>query len=142
VLGTLLTLVLTHLIIYCHRKVRDLDVEYNENEKRILAPEKTSQKIIIFCGLFASASLLVYGSLINSFNFEIQGLVGYQLKENNIHAESIITMGVELNSRSSDANSFGMRFIQTLYFLICIVFPLAFLLILGTLLLKPLSLRQ
>ena len=152
VIGTCLSLALSHIITHLHR---GLDEHPNENKgekaesfKSLISYANVNGKgKYLFRGfitliLFTTLSCVIYGELIISFSFDFLGLAGYGLGLLNIknHREySVLNLGIKMPDASEKPNSFSIRFTQLIYFLTIMIFPICHLLTVIILWLVPLS---
>lgn len=75
------------------------------------------------------------------FTFEFKGLSGWILKDEASTSYSLMDLGLELPYKTYDPNGFGIRFLQTLYFIFTIAIPFSFLVLMFILYVKPLKLN-
>lgn len=153
-IGTMMSLVITHLILYMHRRLCDPQPShYTEYERESLSrhdftTEDGNRKyrftpagaLFIAFLLVATLSVVVVGSVINSFDFEFQGLVGFllrEIKDSVVRPYSLISMGNALPDASEHPDSFGSRFIQAVFFTYAFGVPFAHLVVLFVLWVFP-----
>lgn len=147
VIATMMSLVSTHLILYRHRRLCDPKPSELANYEReslschnfTTIDGKRSYRFTPGGALFVSILLLgtlgvmIAGSVIDSFDFEFQGLVGWLLKEmkdDYIRPYSLISMGNSLPKASEHPGSFGSHFIQAVFFTYAFGVPVAHLVVL------------
>jgi hypothetical protein len=75
IIATLMTLILTNIVTNYHRnQIEPFTSEIEEKES--LSGNNNFNKYSIFLLFIASGIILVYGSMINSFNFNYTGMAG------------------------------------------------------------------
>ena len=94
--------------------------------------------------LLLCMGLLIGGSVIDSFQFEVQGLAGIVidvLGGSAVRTYSVIDVGLDLPSSVQNPNSIQVRWIQAAFFILVMGVPLGTLLSLLVLWVLPLSIR-
>jgi hypothetical protein len=89
--------------------------------------------------LFLTAVFLAIGMTQKCFLFEIGGLAGKLLGDNQIKSYSLLTLGTSL-SQSAENPSFAMTCLQIAYFFYAVIMPFSCLIALGILFLVPMIL--
>mmetsp|Transcript_1338 Transcript_1338/g.1866 ORF Transcript_1338/g.1866 Transcript_1338/m.1866 type:complete len:479 (-) Transcript_1338:119-1555(-) len=140
VFASICSLVVTHTILYRHRQVlysKDyaLDVRAVEGDEETSAKneadvnfsakaplfQKTGRSpVLIALLLVTTFVLLLVGSLVTSFTFTYQRGESYYEERD----FSIANIGLYVADTALDANTFGIRFLQIIYFILAIVTPL------------------
>ena len=152
IIGTLISLVLSHIITHLHRS---LDFHQDENKgenaesyKSIMSFAKVkcigdlTFRVIISFILFLTLGLVIAGSITKCFSFYFHGLAGYGLEILNIppHREfSIIDLGLSVSNACENPTDTRIIFTQVVYFLTVLILPLSFLLFVGILWFVPMT---
>lgn len=150
-LATTLSLVAGHVILFFHRKsiknicasdgTRDSLCRHKFDDEIHGAPRRMT---IFFSGfivaiLVLTAVFLAIGMTQKCFLFEIGGLAGKLLGDNQIKSYSLLTLGTSL-SQSAENPSFAMTCLQIAYFFYAVIMPFSCLIALGILFLVPMIL--
>jgi hypothetical protein len=151
-LATTVSLVAGHLILYVHRQslssgtpqheskesLRRHGFEDEEYGSRRQMTKLFSGMIVLVMGL--TAVFLAIGMTRKSFLFEIGGLAGKLLGDDErTKAYSVLTLGTSL-PQSAENPSFGMTCLQTAFFFYAAIMPFSCLLALSLLFLMPMTL--
>mmetsp|Transcript_70559 Transcript_70559/g.204610 ORF Transcript_70559/g.204610 Transcript_70559/m.204610 type:complete len:1041 (-) Transcript_70559:104-3226(-) len=98
-------------------------------------------RLVVFCGLAASYVLMIWGSLVTSFDFSISGMFIEFLLSKPVEKDySLLSVGGSISSgRYSDS---GLPVLEVMFFFLVIVIPLSLLTALVTLWLVPMSLKS
>eukprot|EP00825_Cyclidium_porcatum_P035790 TRINITY_DN3756_c0_g1_i1.p1 TRINITY_DN3756_c0_g1~~TRINITY_DN3756_c0_g1_i1.p1 ORF type:complete len:579 (-),score=75.00 TRINITY_DN3756_c0_g1_i1:135-1871(-) len=145
---TLASLLWTHIIIHYHRLVEQ-PVQHFGDEKRSLGDiysekgngVKRSMKQIMTIVIIVCLGLLIWGSLIKSFQFVFLGAAGWALGKNNTESFSLIELGIQLPHKTEWPNFFWIRFTQACYFLFGAVVPTIYLIVLFFLWIYPMRIK-
>jgi ABC-type Fe3+ transport system permease subunit len=78
VAATMLSIGITHFMVYYHRKVHSKNHIYSD-EKKTLSDEPKSLRIIVLLFIFICIIILLVGISINSFSFFFKGAAGQLL---------------------------------------------------------------
>ena len=151
IVGTLISLFLSHLITHLHR---NLDEHPDENKgekaesyKSIMSFAKIKcfndkfLKIFIPCLLGITLCLVVLGCVTQSFSFKFHGLAGYALELLDIPSYrefSIIQLGLTVRDIYENPDASEIIFAQFIYFLTVLTIPIVFIFILILLWFMPL----
>lgn len=100
VIITITSLIWTHIILHYHRKVEEPEVQFNE-QKLSLGDcycqkgnwFKRSLKNVMVLVLIVCFGLLIWGSLIDSFQFDFLGAAGWALGKNSTESFSMLELG-------------------------------------------------
>ena len=95
--------------------------------------------LLLLCSL-AVVALLVLGSTKESFTFEFGGLAGMALEERRSAKYSLLTIGTSIPQSVENNADIGVRLLQVSYFFFALVTPVACVLLLIILQVKPLTL--
>ena len=88
-------------------------------------------RVFISSLLFLTLILVILGSIVKSFSFDLKGLAGYAINLLNYptHKDiSAIDLGIDLRKSYKNPNASEAIFTQVIFFLTTIAIPLAFLL--------------
>jgi Paraquat-inducible protein A len=97
---------------------------------------------IALCCLLITILLLTYGSMKESFKFEVGGLAGVILGDEKSKSFSLLSIGTFIPMSVDDAYSSGSMLLQVIYFFYVGIMPMSCLLSLIFLLVVPLSYPQ
>lgn len=87
--------------------------------------------------------LLVVGASVSTFKFNFKGAITLILSPDQLSTSySVISLGIDMPYKTVNPNAIGIRFLQVMYFVFSLVFPLLFLLILTILWSIPLKLKD
>jgi hypothetical protein len=156
VVATMLSLFLTHVVLYFHRKVTSNErLVSQETELKSLwyfssadtkeKKERSTGWVLVIVLILISLGLIISGLVIDSFQFEFKGAFGYLLEilnQPNKTPYSALQLGMALPGASLSPNSVGTRFIQVSFFLFIVVMPMLFLGCVSALWLLPMSLSK
>lgn len=74
IIGTIFSMIWTHIILYYHRKTKHVEITNKMNDKIALGNLTFKKhiwlKYVVFVLLLGSAVLLVFGAVSTSFDFE------------------------------------------------------------------------
>jgi len=150
--ATMLSLAMSHVIIGGHRYTSPAP-HYND-EKKSLAKRAFFEStyalqilgpLLILLLLFASIVLIIYSAFQECIEFSVGGAVGTVMEfvnETNTFSYSLYSFGAEFPSGTSAPDSFGVRFIQTFYFLFALIVPVVHCILLFILWVLPFSLSR
>jgi hypothetical protein len=165
VMATVLSLLVGHVILYCHRRSlswKSLNVanrEANERES-VMQHHFISHKCpysnqhlemskhckqFLFTLVITSATILLIGSFVPSFTMEILGVTKLFMCNSTdaVRTYSFATLGLAMSSSSIEhPDALGIRLLQIFYYLFGLVTPLICLTCLTLLLCWPMSLRS
>ena len=141
IIGTLVSLCLSHIETHLHRNL-DEHPDQNKGEKAenyrsIMSFAKVNYikdfhfRVFISSLLFLTLILVILGSIVKSFSFDLKGLAGYAINLLNYptHKDiSAIDLGIDLRKSYKNPNASEAIFTQVIFFLTTIAIPLAFLL--------------
>jgi hypothetical protein len=149
ILATMCSLVITHIVVYCHRKVSEqVDRTDNLEKKSLLAfsrrPDQGGSALLLSVAplLLVAAGLVVSGIIIQSFEFEFKGAFGYLLTllgDSTTSSYSVVSLGNFIPSSSDHPHSAGTIFLQVSFFIFVCAMPLAYLALLVALWSYPLT---
>ncbi|KRX07756.1 hypothetical protein PPERSA_07506 [Pseudocohnilembus persalinus] len=136
VTATMLSLILTHIVIHYHRKTHELSVQkqldqqslIQANEMKICLGQGQTQFQKYFVLLVGTAGLilLISGYVLPMYTFTFEGLAGYALGEDSSYIYSLLSLGILIPFKTDDPYTFGIRYLQVLYFLFTFFIPFAF----------------
>ena len=157
-LGTMVSLVITHIILACHRWVEEQDAEVAKQAAddevralfncKITLSDGTVVKCTKFGALFVAFLLLISfglvmgGAYIDSFTFHFKGAAGAVFPYMGAAADrsySLISVTLAIPEAALNANAFGTRWFQASFMFLCIVVPLAYLFVLFILWVVPMN---
>ena len=130
VIGTIFSLVLSHVMLALDRYV-DKSIDENSDvvkEYKALFNFTHNRFLKFFIPVVLILTIAVVGSgiYIKTFSFEIDGLTGWAmdlLGTPNSHSYSVIDLALALPRSAQYPNSFTVRFIQVVYFIIALIMP-------------------
>jgi len=158
--GTLLSLVLGHLMTACHRYALEVGEyaprhfggrdTFDTATSRVCMTLRPSGKVAgraftfgPIVALSISLALLVIGLCMDTFQFKFLGLAGYVLgPEKAVQPFSVLSLGGAVPSSAQFPDSFGTRWIQVAYLMFAAVMTPTFLVVLLCLWALPLSKRR
>jgi len=145
--ATMCSLLITHVVVYYHRKISEEVDNSDSYEKKSLQTysrrSHTGTSVLLFSVaplLVIAAALVVSGTIISSFEFEFKGAFGYLLSllhEPATSSFSVLSLGMFIPSSSDAPYSVGTLFLQVLFFILICVMPLVYLSLLVLLWLWP-----
>jgi len=147
VAASMLSILGTHKILFFHRRlqyhnedgsVKDIITEtdqlYSSPEKDTLAKETKVSIPVILALLISSCALL-----IAAFAIDIYEVTAERPEGTTSEAYSILRVGLDLPPSALEPNSIGTRWIQLMFFLFLLAFPMCNVLLFGTLYLYPMT---
>ena len=164
ILATVLSLVMSHVILHIHRTAADYHRRGGEHtspeeespERQLLAKHvftsKASERysftvfgsVLLMGMVLSSIALLIYGALIDAFTFEFKGLAALAMAADGIDPNrnfSLITIGQAVPPSVPNPDSFFIRYIQALLYILALVVPLLQLVSLVVIWCTPLTLK-
>jgi len=102
--------VITHILIHYHRQSNKKKIDYTQEVKPLCFNSQFKKYVVLFC-LIASVTLLVFGSIVDSFSFTFEGAAGWILGKKNSESYSMLSLGYSIPEKSFSPNSMGVRFI-------------------------------
>ena len=155
IIGTLISLFLSHLITHLHRNL-DEHSDQNKGEKaesyksimsfaKIKWVNDTFLRIFISSLLFITLILVVLGCVTNSFSFQFHGLAGYALELLDIPSYrefSIIQLGLSIRDIYENPKASEIIFSQFIYFFTVLAIPVTFIFIVIILWFAPLPRKR
>ncbi|KAG7369236.1 paraquat-inducible protein A domain containing protein [Nitzschia inconspicua] len=136
-LATILSLVLGHAMLFFHRKISK-NKQDDVGKERILehsfqCRDDDSPKNFTFLSqslllglMLCTMGLLIVGFLQESYSFEIVGLAGAAMgDDNNSASYSVISLGMAISQSVKDPGTFQSSFLQMSYFLFTVFAPMA-----------------
>jgi len=149
--ATMSSLLITHFVVYYHRKVSEkVDHSDSYEKKSLQAYSRRSHKgpsvLLLFVAplLVIAAALVALGISIPSFEFEFKGAFGYLLsllQYPTTSSFSVVSLGGFIPSSSDAPHSVGTLFLQVSFFLLICAMPLVYLTLLVILWLWPFTFR-
>jgi len=149
IIATICSLLTTHVVVYCHRKVSEyIPHIVGDDKKSLLAYSRRSQAgpsaflLSVAPLLVVAVALVALGISIPSFEFEFKGAFGYLLTllgDSTISSYSVLSLGGYIPSSSDTPHSVGIIFLQVSFFIFICVMPLLYLVLLIMLWLWPLT---
>lgn len=158
-IATMLSLAMGHIILAFHRfsvpdyisvpeggdrlalRTQSLSINYKNRGMRAVRFTRYGQ--ILVTGLLAIClGNLVYGSYVHSFSFEFTGLAGMALGPAKISYWSVDRLGANIPNSAKDPSTFGVHWIQAVFFLFTSGMPIAYLLTSIFLWLTPLTIKR
>jgi len=109
-----------------------------DGERLVTVQVSASGKIALFFFLLFTLVLTLVSSIINTFEFNFQGLTGWLLKSAATVSYGFTTVGTSVPDASGKPNDPGVRWMEVSYFVFGIGMPLAFLLLVGYMSYRPL----
>ena len=100
---------------------------------------RTIVKLMTVVILISSMLLLAEGARKESFQFEFKGAAGLVLGEDAKASYSLISLGQQIPKSVDNPNDFGIRWIETTYYIFALVMPFACLGVMLSLFLLPLT---
>lgn len=82
ILGNLLSLAITHILIHYHRNSHQKKIDYTDEVKPFCFNSHFKKYAVLVC-LIASVTLLLWGSMIDSFTLTFGGAAGWILGKKN-----------------------------------------------------------
>lgn len=149
--GTIYSLALSHIICYFDRYVNRPENQKLVDEQRskkkvcVFMKQNLTTKIILFIFLVCQFVIFVIGISCNSFSFEFVGLTGWALDILNIPSKShytVLQLAYKFPKGCEFPNSPSVRFVQVIYFITAVIFPILHILGLAATLLIPMSLKM
>ncbi|KAG7348528.1 paraquat-inducible protein A domain containing protein [Nitzschia inconspicua] len=150
-LATILSLVLGHAMLFFHRKISK-SKQNDVGKERILehsfqCRDDDSPKSFTFLSqalliglMLCTMGLLIVGFLQESFSFEIVGLAGAAMgDDNNSASYSVLSLGMAIPQSIKDPATFQSSFLQMSYFLFTVFTPIASLSVMLVLMVWPLT---
>ncbi|KAH0792051.1 hypothetical protein GPJ56_004060 [Histomonas meleagridis] len=144
-IGTLFSLLLSHIILAIDRYVDDSmeDIDTDEEKVTLFKLCKSGflrwfTTIMLFGVFFA----IIAGIYFKSFSFNFVGLLGWAMSLipiANYNEYSVLNLAIDLPEAAEYPNSFGLRFTQVLYLIVTIVMPMIHILTMIILWLTPLK---
>jgi hypothetical protein len=155
--ATMLSLFISHLCLYYHRRITPLDQILNVpshdaealkdhhfvSGTRLVRCTRLGKAMLPLALMFALASL-IGGAIVDAWEFVFQGAAGWALSvlgTDPSTSYSLISLGKNMPYSSSDPDAFGVRFLQCTFFAFALGMPLAHMLSATLLWLYPLTLR-
>ncbi|KRX07755.1 hypothetical protein PPERSA_07505 [Pseudocohnilembus persalinus] len=134
VIGTMMSLLITHIMIHDHRKIGE-DKELMETEhykqqmkqKYYIGIRKKSYKYIINCLIISAILIQMFGYVVKVFEFTFGGLAGWAVGKKATQAYSLWDIGSQFPEKTFEPDSFETLFLQTIYFIFTLVIPIMFL---------------
>eukprot|EP01111_Echinosteliopsis_oligospora_P007505 TRINITY_DN2268_c0_g1_i1.p1 TRINITY_DN2268_c0_g1~~TRINITY_DN2268_c0_g1_i1.p1 ORF type:complete len:1347 (-),score=287.19 TRINITY_DN2268_c0_g1_i1:129-4169(-) len=145
-IATMVSLVLSHLIVRCHRVATEEYTAPNSSEKQALYKQSYQKWMVpaIIILTLASLVMVIVGSIIYTFNFEFKGAFGYLLtliEQPSSSSYSVFSLGRAIPKSSLSPHSSGIIFIQISFYIFAIVMPIIYLSVLFLLWVVPLSFK-
>lgn len=111
--------------------------------RKVLVVRLTKKAQLFFVLLFLITGLfVVLGTVLYTMGFEMKGLVGLMLKDENLNDYSFISIGNSIPKHSGIPNNFAVRWMQACYFLFGVGMPLSYVATSILLWLTPLTLSK
>eukprot|EP00536_Pseudo-nitzschia_multiseries_P008117 jgi/Psemu1/325071/estExt_fgenesh1_pg.C_2000022 len=154
--ATCLSLALGHVVLVCHRITMQADSsnELDSSQTTILnhgfraqsgdSSKRLSRIIqaLLVLAMIATMAILGWGFLQESYTFEIGGLAGIMMEEDQrVTSYSVISLGAALPSSVENSRSASVIFLQTVFFFFTVVTPILCLALLLCLITLPLTLK-
>ncbi|ELP95062.1 hypothetical protein EIN_253260 [Entamoeba invadens IP1] len=146
-LGTLFSLVLSHVVVGVHNFLQH-NPEDNKGKEGLswkplfMYTRFLVTKIVIPVFLFITFVLVMTGFFLTSFSFDFNGLAGWALKilgQSPERTFSVVDLGTQLPGAAKEPNSFAVRITQIVYFLTIVAIPILHLVSLFALWFLPLQ---
>lgn len=144
ILGTLMSLALSHIICIINRKAK----KYNKEEKvsaikkGVYITQHWALNCLLVIILIFALALFTLGILIKSSSFDFAGLAGWfidLLDKPTKKAYSVIDLGIGIPDAAEFPNSFGVRITQVIFFIVTVVVPYIHMIALFFLLFLPMT---
>lgn len=151
--ATVLSLVLSHALVYFHRRAEVLVLSNTgEESSRLLShhyqmqigrKQLSSMAVVLVLGIFLiTFALLAVGMTRESFIFEFGGVAGDLIGQRKDAAYSLLSIGQALPGSVEQSSGFAIIGLQIAYFFFAVASPFACLILLFVLFAFPLTLRR
>ncbi len=84
-------------------------------------------RVLTLLMMTVACGLIVWGTFVDSFEFQFQGLAGWLLNDEDTRIYSIWSVGIALVDSSPDSTDIGIRWTQAVFFTFALGVPLLFL---------------
>eukprot|EP01117_Protostelium_nocturnum_P011002 TRINITY_DN3992_c0_g2_i1.p1 TRINITY_DN3992_c0_g2~~TRINITY_DN3992_c0_g2_i1.p1 ORF type:complete len:982 (-),score=368.11 TRINITY_DN3992_c0_g2_i1:214-3159(-) len=153
-LATMLSLLITHVILHYHRKMKDSFGLQNRDEEEKKIPlwrqstfgKSLNIQCLVFYGsaflILCCTALVIVGAVIQTFDIQFVGLFRQllnHLSQPTMRPFSLFTLGKSISAAALHPDSFGIRFIQITFFFFAFIIPMAYLVSLSVLWFFPLT---
>jgi len=138
ILGTLFSLLMSHVLLGLHRYVQPDDHMNDCDDAKLWRPMilyaangqnaglRLGTRVGLTVGLVVSMVMMIFGTILNTFSFDFEGLVGWLLPMLDIdphRAYSVISLTEEVPPSAQEPNSFTVRFTQVVFIMTAFVIP-------------------
>lgn len=147
IIGTLLSLALSHIICAINRKAKrwNKEVKVSTARKAVFKTQHWALNVLLVFLLVLALCAFTFGIFIKSSSFDFVGLAGWfidLLDKPTISAYSVIDLGIGIPDCAEFPNSFAVRLTQIVFFLVTIIIPYIHMFALFFLLFLPMTKKR